>query len=78
MKIDTKALRTKLEELVLDQVRHATPGEEKLKSVIHAAAAWLAQQTPGVPDVIEIPVYRAILWIPAQFAYDHLKDLGKV
>lgn len=76
--IDTKALVPELERLVLEAARAALPGKEKLKQVIHRAAEWLAKQTPGVPDVIEVPIYRAILWIPAQMVYDRLKDAGKV
>lgn len=77
--IDTKKLLPKLEELILDQVRDSLPGKEKLKKVVNLAADWLAAQTKiPIPDAIESAVYRMILWIPAQMAYDGLKKLGKV
>ncbi len=79
MKVDTKKLRAKIEELILDQVGESIPGEDKLRAVIAAAADWLAKQTKlPIPDAVEAGIYRTILWLPVQFVYDHLKDLGKV
>lgn len=78
-KINTKALRAKLEDLILDAARESLPGEDKLRNVVDAAADWLAKQTKiPVPDPIEAAVYRTILWVPVQFVFDALRDAGRV
>lgn len=71
-------LWSKIEEVVLEQARENLPGEVKLKAAIHSCAVWLAKQTKGVPDAIEIPVYQTMLWFPVQWAYDRLKADGKL
>lgn len=63
----------KLEELILDAVGSALPGEEKMRKVVAEAARWLAEKSP-LPDFLEIPVYTMLLGVAAQFAYDNLKD----
>jgi hypothetical protein len=84
--IDTKQLRTKLEELILDIAKEGLPGEAKLKKVVHRAADWLDERAKwgflgplGIAaEAADGPAFRKILWIPAQWAYDSLKLRGLV
>lgn len=76
--VDTKALRAKIEEIILELVPVDAEGTAKMKSVVHQAAVFLASKTKGIPDVLEIPLYQAILWLPCQFVFDHLKQSGRI
>jgi hypothetical protein len=79
MKIDTRALVPKLEELILDAAKDLDPGDVKLRKVVREAADWLASKTKlPIPDAIEAAIYAQILWIPVQIVFDRLRDAGKV
>lgn len=84
VKIDVKALEAKLEELVLSQTLKAIPGEEKLAIVVNDAARWLDDQTRWgflgplaiVAEAADFEMFRTLMWVPAQMAYNRVKAAG--
>lgn len=86
LQVDTKALRAKLEALILEQVPNLIPGEEKMDAVVDAGAKWLDEHVRWgflgpvalFAEAVDGKVFRAVVGLVAQVVYEQLKDLGKV